>query len=302
MKEVRKLQERRIRRDYFTFPSVKKKEVVNKILEAVPQAKGHLQDVPGFFYDTQKKEITYSGYKGIGILIRDAYSKVVAVQIRRDKIKEGDNRYVWFSSSFALYDAEGKCTGGNGTGSPKDVTVPQKVKMAYSIAITEGRFKAEKLAENGQFAISLQGVGSWSRIDETISDIKKRCAEKRIGMYKTIYIFYDSDMLGNTAVFDQAIKLGKYVESKFKDMRIMYCVWDMENGKGIDDLILNGKTENIRYICRTDLEEKHEKVLNDLLASVGCSKIVEVEKKCGKKAAVLFAFKLQKNMQELLHS
>ena len=67
------------------------------------------------------------------------YGRVAAIQIRRDTIKEGQQRYIWFSSSFAPYEPD-KYIGGTGCGSPRDILYPPNTDRSI-LCITEGRFK-----------------------------------------------------------------------------------------------------------------------------------------------------------------
>lgn len=53
-----------------------------------------------------KRKLAFYAVKGIGMLIHDVYGRVAAIQIRRDTIKEGQQRYIWFSSSFAPYEPD----------------------------------------------------------------------------------------------------------------------------------------------------------------------------------------------------
>ena len=41
------------------------------------------------------------------------------------------------------------------------------------LCITEGRFKSEMLAANGNMVISIQGVSSWKGIDEIILKMRE---------------------------------------------------------------------------------------------------------------------------------
>ena len=53
-------------------------------------------NIPGFFYDKKRGKLSFTGHKGLGILIRNSDSRIVAIQIRKDTIQEGDSRYIWF--------------------------------------------------------------------------------------------------------------------------------------------------------------------------------------------------------------
>ena len=59
-------------------------------------------------------------------------------------------------------------------------------------------------------------------------------------LLEKIYLFYDSDMLGNTAVYNQSIALLKAIEITFSTIQTYHAVWKKEWGKGIDDMYFNG--------------------------------------------------------------
>ena len=194
----RKIPLERIEQDYFTCPTNwrQKDTIIAGIKEKYPAYTDEiLMNIPGFFYDKKRGKLSFTGHKGLGILIRNSDSRIVAIQIRKDTIQEGDSRYIWFSSSFATYNPD-EYNGGNGCGSPKDVCYPQMLKK-HTLCITEGRFKSEKLTESGNISISVQGVTSWHGIEETIKHMK--------GIHN-VFIFFDADILGKHVLFMQSEK------------------------------------------------------------------------------------------------
>lgn len=247
LKDKRALSDERIKADYFTFPNVNKRKLIKALKEWFPEYNDEiLSTVPGFYYDKKKQELSYAGYKGIGILIRNMDGKIEAIQIRKDTVKEGEQRYVWFSSSFANYDE--RYSGGCGTGSPHDVLLPSPtaINKKHCLCITEGRFKSEKLVEFGNYSISVQGVGSWRGIEKTIEQLMRK---KEI---RKIFIMFDTDMLGNPQVLKQALKLTAVLKKEFSDLIIKISVWHKESGKGIDDVIIAGNLSDVQF--KTDIE------------------------------------------------
>lgn len=179
--------------------------------------------VPGFYIEPEKgkSRLKFSFAKGIAFCIRTD-TKIKAIQIRRYTVKEGQKRYTWFSSSFT--DAEpDKYLGGAGCGSPHDILYPDNTDKGI-IAITEGRFKSEILRDAGNVAISLQGVSTWKGIQNEILHIMDSRPVRKI------YLFYDSDMLGNTAVYNQSIALLKAIEITFPTIQTYHAVWK-KNGE-----------------------------------------------------------------------
>ena len=87
-----------------------------------------LPSVPGFYTNEKENRIDFSSYKGIGFLVRDDAGRVQGIQIRRDVVKEGESRYVWFSSAFA--EAAPGCSRGAPSGAPGGVIFPKEGREA----------------------------------------------------------------------------------------------------------------------------------------------------------------------------
>lgn len=226
----------RIEKDYFRLKETDRKQIVAQIKRITGYSDDTLKKVPGFFIHRKTKVLDYCYHSGIGILIHDTDGLAVAVQIRKDK---GNLRYCWFASRFALED-QIHYDGGATPGCPHDVLIPQKTK--HCLCITEGRFKSEILAQNHNVTISIQGVTAWRGIDETIQSIMEK---KKIN---SIYLVFDSDIMGNTQILSSLPKLVKMLREKFPKCRIMTATWKKEFGKGIDDCILNGNIDKVKYV------------------------------------------------------
>lgn len=247
LKEKRTLDEERIKKDYFSFPyeNEKKDSFLEKLKAIGNYTDEFLMTVPGFYWDNTEKKLSFSSYKGIGILIRDQDQNIRAIQIRKDFVKKDDSRYTWFSSTFAEKNPN-LYTGGTGCGSPLDILIPgisntnpisDRKKI---LCITEGRFKAEKLLSNNCTVISLQGVTTWKNknIDREIEKLS------HIYSIQTCYLVFDSDMLGNIGVFNSFKSLYHVLQKKIS---VRFILWRNEFGKGIDDLINNGNLSKAVY-------------------------------------------------------
>ena len=204
-------------------------KVVQRTLKIMNASFEDLHGVPGFYYSGGQLQMV--SYNGIAIPIKDIYKRSQAIQIRRDKIEEGEARYVWFSSS--------KFNGGASVGTPVDVCFPTKNKVIKTLCICEGHFKAKMLTKkSGAYSIAIQGVNSTS---ELLNSVKPFVDKKVI---ERINIMFDADMCKNTAVKDALVKL--YELLKPLNIPVFVTVWNMKDGKGIDDYIINkGKSMRI---------------------------------------------------------
>lgn len=265
----RKLSPERIKEDYFTFPIRSKEKIIKKIQEQYPEySDAILSTVPGFFIKKSTGKLSYSGYKGLGIIIRDCNGMIQAIQIRKDTKKEEESRYTWFSSSFASYKPE-EFIGGCGSGSPKDVLFPN-VDKKHILCITEGRFKSEKLIESGNTSISVQGVTSWKGIEKSISGCLKKI------VYSKIYLFFDSDILGNHFLFVQSEKMVRFLQAQFPDITFYYAFWHKKDGKGIDDCINNGNMKTVKFFSVGNATRLVNNCFIELLEKYGIKKFQQL--------------------------
>ena len=262
--------------NYFSFPYTNKEKeaLVNQILTQLNWVKEEdLIKVPGFFKDKKTHKISLLGCHGIGILIhntktrKNGLPRVVAVQIRRDTVKEGEQRYIWFSSSFAQYD-EKKYEGGNGCGSPKDVMFPEGEHYTGCVCITEGRFKAERIVAQGNISISVQGVSSWKGIEDIIAEIRTTHP------IKAIYIMFDADMMVNPVVFNHEKAMGEALLAK--GYKVVHVSWPVSLGKGIDDVLTAAGPGALSYLPFAIAVVKYEQILAQAFAKYGIKTLREL--------------------------
>lgn len=268
LREERRLPEYRLS-DYFNFPSNwKLKDKIVQTIINVGVAPDVLVYVPGFYFDKKREKISFGGCKGIGIKIHNAFLQTTGIQIRRMDLKEGQSRYTWLSSSFAVDNTE-EYSGGASCGSQKDVLYPS-VNNNGNLCITEGRFKSERIVASGNMSISVQGVSAWRGIDKTVRDIEKT------HWVKQFFVMFDADMFINKGVFDHSLSLAKMLQKNFPGTPVSYVVWPEEKGKGIDDLLIAG---NGRYLKKKSVEEtetKYNKVYSQVLSMFGVTSVKEV--------------------------
>lgn len=258
---------------YFTFPTRRKMSTIaSRVRQEFEEGTDVLETIPGFFFDRTDNLWTFAFNKGIGIGIQNARGEVVGIQIRHDKKKEeATSRYVWFSSSFAMYNDE-KFDCGTSSGSPVDVVYPEKITNT-TVFITEGRFKAQQIAKNkGSIVISVQGVSSWRGILDELQSIKfstivKERYQKKDKPYEVqvILVAFDSDMNYKYQVFQQLRNMTGQLESK--NYNVYYLNWNEDFGKGIDDVILNGKMTEIKRYDKEVWDKEYDEMLKVLMDS-----------------------------------
>lgn len=269
LKNVRHLSDEEIEHvGYFTFPKGYVNRQFLNVLEENNIPLETLKKVPGFFFNKTKEKFEFTTYPGssIGIPIRNIDGKIVAIQLRKDTIREKETRYIWFSSAWAKNKADKQY--GCSCGAPVNVIYP-KEKTNNDIYITEGHFKGMILAKTlGSIVLSVQGVSTWKSLLPLLENIP----------HKNIFIAYDADMAYNEGVFLQAIKMGitmtkiqnleilsnlgrnginqdevmkniydvlyqEYMDGTTirkkgnKCLNIRYLLWNAEDGKGIDDYL-----------------------------------------------------------------
>lgn len=270
--EVRGLSEKEIQEGlYFTFPTRRKMATIAvRVKEAFEEGTDILETIPGFFFNKSDNLWTFATNKGIGIGIKNARGQVVGIQIRHDEKKEETApRYVWFSSSFAMYNDE-KFDCGTSSGSPVDVVYPEVINNT-TVFITEGRFKAQQLAkEKGSIVLSVQGVTTWRGIVDELQSIKfspiaKQRYYKKDKPYdiQVVLVAFDADMNYKYQVFQQLRSMTNQLENK--NYNVYYLNWNEQLGKGIDDVILNGHIDDIKRYDKEVWDKAYDEMLKVLI-------------------------------------
>lgn len=248
LSETRNLSKERIKRDYFSFNVSDQKEasrIIFNLKKVFPQYVHLLSTVPGFFEVKEKDRFIISMLmtNSLGILLRNVNGQVVAIQ-QRDKSENPQSRYYYYS--WKVPGKNSFIKGGGSVGTPIDVCIPKYGTKEPKVAIVEGRFKAEILAQHGFITLSVQGVNNIRGIEKDILDIEDK--------YKTqlhnVYIFYDADQIRNSNVFEAGVKLSNYLQEALPRIENTFVIWPPEYGKGIDDLALAGKIECCKMINR----------------------------------------------------
>ncbi|TCK01339.1 UNVERIFIED_ORG: uncharacterized protein DUF3854 [Anoxybacillus amylolyticus] len=262
---------------YFTFPTRRKMAALTELLKKKFGDLSVLERIPGFYKEKLTGCYSFARHKGIGIPIRNAKGEIVGLQIRHDEKREGMSRYVWFSSSFAMFSD--KYEGGTSSGAPVDVVFPQEITNT-TVFVTEGRFKAHHLAkQTGSIALSVQGVCSWKNIlieleRISFSPITKERYKK--GNYRPFCVFaaFDADMFTKYEVFVQLKNMTDAIEQK--GWFVYYLLWDEHLGKGIDDVILNGNLSHVKRFDKQQIDLAVEKLMQALLQEHGVRHIKDL--------------------------
>jgi len=212
------------------------------------------------FYDSDNGRIygfyEYMSYDGIGILNTDSRAWVCGIDIRKDKVTKKESRYVRFSSEFA--HGKQNYIGGSSSGSPGGVIYP-KEPGSCQLFVTEGRFKAEKIAETGNIAIYITGVATWKNAMPLIDEVRE---------WRTkIFIAFDSDLMGNKAVHQQLRSLADALMERNMDVRMI--VWRMSHGKGFDDLLISSGIQNYKRFVKSITFRQFEAIYTNCLENAG---------------------------------
>lgn len=284
LKNVRNLTDEEIKEGlYFTFPTRAIMRGFSKKIREKFGSEEVLSRIPGFYKEESKKVpgtkiFTFARHKGIGIGVKNAFGQVVGIQIRNDKEEENikGSRYVWFSSSFAMFDD--KYEAGTSSGSPVDVVYPEKISNR-TVFITEGRFKAHQIAKTtGSVAISVQGVSTWKGILKELEMLPKSpiCQERyKNGTFRIhcLLLAFDADTY-KYQLAEQIRKMSDQLEEN--GYYVYYLYWPEEIGKGIDDVLISGNRSDIKRYDKTEWDQAYQQMIKVLLENEPYKNIKDV--------------------------
>lgn len=272
---------------YFTYPT---RSIARSFVRNVREEFGSdevLQNIPGFFWSQEDAKWLFPKHKGIGIPIKNSNGLIAGIQVRRDEAEGKSSRYVWFSSSFAQNHE--KFEYGTSSGAPVDVVYPTLIKN-NSVIITEGRFKAQILAnETGSVVMSVQGTNAWRGIVKELGELGNSSIAQSLytGHYRPSVVLsaFDSDMSKNVQVFQQLRRMSDSIQDK--RYPVYYLYWDEELGKGADDVILNGHKSAIKRYDKSVWDSYFDKMMKLICDTEG---IEEKDVKQVKKSRILTYF------------
>lgn len=245
--------------DYFSIRNLKEKKAientVNK-LNSLNITKEQIANTPGFAY-RKDGEICLAYIRGIGMKVRNSEGKVVGIQVRTDN---DEKKYLWLSSSSK---------GGKGSSTPVSIEYSKMVikgsklnlmdtlrNEGNSILITEGKFKAQALAEEFKnISFGIAGINNWR--NKVKNEFLNITTKKPID---NVVIFADADCAYNPTIF---IQFKEMLNNELKNMKqdVYVAYWNINYGKGIDDVIHTNNKDKVKYL---KLEEYAELFYNYL--------------------------------------
>jgi len=199
--------------------------------------KEDLLQTPGF-YEMKSGCVAFVGFGGgLFLPVRNAEGMIVGAQVRVDDPERfGVGKYVWFSASRY---------GGVKAETRTHVAMPvleeagdRKQETGWRrVWITEGVLKADisalKLEEP---VLGIPGVTTW-KADDILRSLWTLGAEE-------VIIAFDADLRENESVKAQRDKLAS--ELLKYGYRTLIAEWEIEEGKGLDDLLVAGGYPRIK--------------------------------------------------------
>lgn len=215
-----------------------------------------LKGVPGFFQRTYNQQWSLNMKKGLGMPIKNHNGLITAIQVREF---EGDAKYTFYTSSFA--DGSKGADNGVGVGTNIDVVRPLEMKTS-ALFITEGKFKANAISKHfGANVLGLQGINSTEGLIDMVAEVYNTSVKKPTA----IYIALDADVCCNSNIAKAIFKIGGELEAQFVHdkayLPIFIAGWDMNLGKGIDDMILNGHKSKVSKVDKSTFENAYKNMV-----------------------------------------
>ena len=197
-----------------------------ELMKAMSPDQADLLAVAGF-YLSDKDRVWITHQNGMWIPCRDVEGKVIGGQVRSDT--NTDSRYKWFSASSSK-----RKRGGVSSGSP--IHVAKWEGDNSTVWITEGLLKADVTSSMiGQTVIGVAGVNSYKKA-ELVEVLRQLGAEQ-------VVIAFDADYESNPTVKKAINDLARLLVSHHFSCQV--ATWDIDEGKGIDDLLANGRGYNL---------------------------------------------------------
>jgi hypothetical protein len=218
----RGLRDKDIKRNgYRTLTPESSERAVNKLIDKVGmEAAQKLPGVAWYFYQHPKhgkqKFSRPAVSSGLLIPVRDDRRRIIACQVRTGN---PDRKYVWFSGQNAS------------SGAPAHVPAGVR-KIGEKVRVIEGPLKADVVhaLDPSVPTLAVPGVANWQKILPVL---------KRAGV-KQVQIAFDADCQTNENVLSALGCFG--CELRLEGYDVLVEFWKLDQGKGLDDLLLNGGT------------------------------------------------------------
>lgn len=231
-----------------------------------------VENVPGFYRDARGMLLMSERQNGgIGILYHDDKGLANGVQIRKSDKDDGP-KYAWLSSSWTLSYPSYK--GGASSGTPCGYLENRNPNINPKICITEGRFKAEKIADTLGDVIFVSGVSTWEKggVIDMIERVK--------GVRNEVYIMFDADLMSNTSVHGNLVNLARAISGQ--GMIPYMIIWPKSRGKGYDDLLQSCGTAGYAAYLKTmkfdEFEDAYQRIVGSLMTRAGITTLTGQKK------------------------
>lgn len=236
-----------LKAQYKSWPS-RRREIIDKCAKTF---KGKLEGVPGFWRD-EKGVWQLGGTAGLVVPVRDVQGRISALKIRSDKPLTPAKKYILVSSSPAPDPKTGEVKHPCGTAARVclhyPLGAPERGKVAV-LRITEGELKADIASGlTDVFTVSLPGVRSWKLGLEAVKELQPT---------ERVVLSFDYDKgkahSTSTGLAADLFEVGKALASLYfclrdEGIRVAIEDWPAEAGKGIDDVLMNAASDQIRYV------------------------------------------------------
>ncbi|WP_240416568.1 CHC2 zinc finger domain-containing protein [Paenibacillus periandrae] len=231
---------------------------VRKIVDTL-QAEGYQIDrVPGFTQflrqngNAEDDNDWYWSISSIGkyyIPVRDDRGRIIRLRVRTNF--DDKKKYVWFSSA-PMNEGKFVRRGGAPSGAPINIVAPSKfmatwepgtelndVYLIKKVLLIEGEHKSYICSDRlNMIVIGIPGVGNF----RDVVPLLRKWGVKEAAIAYDIDAFYNENKPTgkNEQVFKQLVSFGKELISQ-EDIQTELWAWNPNDGKGLDDLLLNFK-------------------------------------------------------------
>lgn len=194
---------------------------------------------------------------GYFIPVRDENGYIIRLRICQDN---GNPKYIWFSSEHNV-QTETKLPyirrNGTSSGTPHSVSVPFNVLKQWQpgthvsnvisikeMIITEGEHKSQISANFfNRYVRGLAGIGNFATLLDEIRGLKESGLEKVIIAIDMDTLEKEDDSIKSEKKQKNLFKILKTFAAELLKLDVTCCLWtwNLQHGKGLDDLVYNRK-------------------------------------------------------------